>query len=244
MRNLVTPCGMEIRWHESVGSTNDEARDWAERGAADGSVVCADEQTAGRGRRGAVWISPAGEALAFSLILRPTMPRALWPRLALVAGLAVAKTLELHGITAEVKWPNDVWVHGKKIAGVLVESIGDAVIVGVGLNVNSLDLPDDISRIATTMRMETAREFDREELLCLLARNILTHAGRVERDFAEILQDLRERCALSGKRVSLTLGDEVHMALVKGISDHGELLIERQGRVEALWQADQVRVVE
>lgn len=244
MRTLVSTCGIEIRWHQSVGSTNDEARNWAEQGAADGSVVCSDEQTAGRGRRGAVWICPAGEALAFSQILRPTMPRALWPRLALVAGLAVAKTLEQHGIAAEVKWPNDVWVQGKKIAGILVESIGDAVIVGVGLNVNSLELPADLASIATTMRMETAREFDREELLGLLARNILKHAGRVERDFAEILQDLRERCALSGKRVSLTLGDEVHMVLVKGISDHGELLVERHGRVEALLQADQVRVVE
>lgn len=244
MRSLITPCGLEIRWYERVGSTNDEAKIWAEQGAADGDVVCADEQSAGRGRRGAVWISPAGEALAFSQILRPTMPRALWPRLALVAGLAVAKTLELHGVAAEVKWPNDVWVRGKKIAGILVESVGDAVIIGVGLNVNSRELPKDISSIATSMRMETAREFDREDLLCLLARNILTHAGRVERDFAEILQDLRERCALTGKRVSLTLGDEVHMALVKGISDHGELLVERHGRVEALLQADQVRVVE
>ncbi len=244
MRTLITPCGLEIRWLASVGSTNDEARCWAEQGAADGSVVCSDEQTAGRGRRGAVWICPAGEALAFSQIIRPSMPRALWPRVALVAGLAVAKTLELHGIAAEVKWPNDVWVHGKKIAGILVESIGDAVIVGVGLNVNSVELPSDISRIATSMRLETARDFDREELLCLMARNILTHAGRVERDFVEILRDLRERCALSGKRVSLTLGDEVHMVLVKGISDHGELLVERHGRVEALLQADQVRVLE
>ncbi len=244
MRTLVTTCGMEVRWYESVGSTNDEARMWAERGAASGSVVCSDGQTAGRGRRGAVWICPEGEALAFSQILRPSMPRALWPRLALVAGLAVAKTLEYHGIAAEVKWPNDVWVHGKKIAGILVESIGDAVIMGVGLNVNSLELPDDISHIATSMRLETAREFDREPLLFLLARSILSHAGRVERDFAEILLDIRERCALTGKRVSLTLGEEIHRAMVKGISDHGELLVERNGRVEALWQADQIRVVE
>jgi BirA family biotin operon repressor/biotin-[acetyl-CoA-carboxylase] ligase len=172
------------------------------------------------------------------------MARALWPRLALVAGLAVAKTLESRGIAAEVKWPNDVWVAGKKIAGVLVESFGDAVIVGVGLNVNSVDFPQEIYAIATSMRRETGLEFDREELLVALARSIMNHAMRIEADFADILRDLRERCALSGKRVSLTLGNELVMAQVKGISDQGELLIERNGRIEALWQADQIRVVE
>ncbi|MFM2170606.1 MAG: hypothetical protein RI957_835 [Verrucomicrobiota bacterium] len=244
MRTWITPCGIDIRWHASVGSTNDEARTWADHGASHGAVVCADQQTAGRGRRGAVWFSPAGESLAFSLVLRPTMARALWPRLALVAGLAVAKTLESRGIAAEVKWPNDVWVAGKKIAGVLVESFGDAVIVGVGLNVNSVDFPQEIYAIATSMRRETGLEFDREELLVALARSIMNHAMRIEADFADILRDLRERCALSGKRVSLTLGNELVMAQVKGISDQGELLIERNGRIEALWQADQIRVVE
>lgn len=243
MRSFTTSSGFVIRWYDCVGSTNDEARTWSELGAPDGSVVCADQQTSGRGRRGAAWISPVGEALAFSQILRPTMARALWPRLALVAGLAVAKTLEAHGIAAEVKWPNDVWVKEKKIAGILVESTGDAVIVGVGLNVNPVDFPQDIAAIATSMRIETGREYDREELLIALSRSIMLHSQRIEADFTDILRDLRERCALTGKRVSLTLGHETHMARVMGISDHGELLIERHGHVEAIWQADQIRVV-
>lgn len=241
MKIFHTPCGLEIRWHESVGSTNDEARIWADQGAAEGAVVCADEQIAGRGRRGAVWVCPQGEALAFSLILRPTMPRALWPRLALVAGLAVAKTLEFYGLAAEVKWPNDVWVTGKKIAGILVESAGDVVIVGVGLNVNPTEFPPEIAATATSMKRETGIEYDREELLVRLARGIHSHALRAEAEFSDLLAEMRERCALTGKRVSLMAGDEVHIVRVNGIGDRGELLIERDGRIEPLLQADQIR---
>jgi BirA family transcriptional regulator, biotin operon repressor / biotin---[acetyl-CoA-carboxylase] ligase len=244
MKILHTPCGLEIRWFDSVGSTNDEARTWAEQGAAEGSIVCADEQWAGRGRRGAVWVCPPGEALAFSQILRPTMPRALWPRLALVAGLAVAKTLEFHGLAAEVKWPNDVWVAGKKIAGILVESSGDVVIVGVGLNVNPTEFPPEIADSATSMKRETGVDYDREELLGRLARGIHSHARRVETEFSDLLAEMRERCALTGKRVSLLCGDEVHMVGVHGIGDRGELLIERNGRIEPLLQADQIRPLE
>lgn len=114
MKSWRTAEGIEIRWYPLVDSTNDVARDWAGEGAAEGSVVVADEQTAGRGRRGAVWVCPVGAGLPFSQILRPSMPRALWARLALIAGLAVAKTLEKLGVAAEVKWPNDVLLGGKK----------------------------------------------------------------------------------------------------------------------------------
>lgn len=235
--------GFDIRWYPLVDSTNDVARQWAAEGAADGSVVVADEQSAGRGRRGAVWVCPAGEGLAFSQILRPTMPRALWPRLALIAGLAVAKTLETHGMAAEVKWPNDVLLGGKKVAGILVESTDDAVIVGVGLNVNVADFPGEIAETATSLLRETGQERDRIVLLEQLAQSIRHHAGRAERDFAELLEQLRERCALRGKQVSLWLGNEAVMARVIGIGDRGELMVERDGRTEALMQADQIRVI-
>ncbi|NJM36722.1 MAG: biotin--[acetyl-CoA-carboxylase] ligase [Akkermansiaceae bacterium] len=108
---------------ESVQSTNDEVRSLAEMGAAEGLVLLAEKQTAGRGRRGAVWFSPAGESLAFSILLRPPEPKSLWPRLALATGLALAEAFEsiqIHNV--KVKWPNDVLIRGKKVAGVLVEN--------------------------------------------------------------------------------------------------------------------------
>lgn len=244
MRQWHSSDGICIRWYECVDSTNDVARQWATEGAADGSVVCAVEQTAGRGRRGAAWLCPPGEGLAFSQILRPTMPKALWPRLALVAGLAVAKVLESHGIAAEVKWPNDVLVDGRKIAGILVEAVGDAVIVGIGLNVNVRDFPDELNDTATSLLRETGQSMDRQDLLEKLSFSVWRHAGQVEHDFSGLMQGLRERCALSGKRVSLLLGNEMHLVLVKGLSDHGELVIERNGISETLIQADQIRILE
>lgn len=243
MKSWRTAEGIEIRWYPLVDSTNDVARDWAGEGAAEGSVVVADEQTAGRGRRGAVWVCPVGAGLAFSQILRPGMPRALWARLALIAGLAVAKTLEKLGVAAEVKWPNDVLLDGKKVAGILVESIDDAVIVGVGLNVNVVDFPEDIADTATSLLRETGQVMDGRILLEQLALAIRSHAARAETDFPDLLDQLRERCALSGKRVSLWLGSEALMATVVGIGDHGELLVEREGRTEALMQADQIRLI-
>jgi len=243
MKSWCSAGGIEIRWYPLVDSTNDVARLWAIEGAADGSVVVADEQSAGRGRRGAVWVCPVCEGLEFSQVLRPSMPRALWPRLALIAGLAVAKTLEKYGIAAEVKWPNDVLIGGKKVAGILVESSDDAVIVGVGLNVNVADFPEEIADTATSLLRETGQEQDGRILLEQLAQSILSHAGRAERDFSELLEQLRERCALSGKRVSLWLGNEAQMARVIGIGDRGELMVERNGQTEALLQADQIRVI-
>jgi transcription termination factor NusA len=114
------PDPFRILWREKASSTNDELRALAENGMGEGLVLIAEEQSAGRGRRGAVWISPKGENLAFSVLLRPGTEKALWYRLSLIAGLAVAEALEAFVPLAEIKWPNDVRVSGKKIAGILV----------------------------------------------------------------------------------------------------------------------------
>lgn len=243
MNQWRSPYDQEIRWYDLVGSTNDVAKEWADQGAEDGSVVCADEQTSGRGRRGNVWICPPGEALAFSQILRPSMPRALWPRLALIAGLAVAKAIESYGIQAEVKWPNDVTIAGKKVAGILVESTDEFVIVGVGLNVNVKSFPDEIAARATSLYLETNREWDRSEVLEKIAHLMAVHSQRAESEFPELLQELRERCALTGKRVSMFISDEMHIAEVVGIGNRGDLLIDRHGKIEGLLQADEIRVI-
>ena len=125
------PDPFRLLWRETVSSTNDELRALAEKGMAEGLVLVAEEQTAGRGRRGAEWFSPTGESLAFSVLLRPSEPMAFWPRLSLAAGLAVAESLEKFVPLAEIKWPNDVLICGKKIAGILVEAGRDFVIVGI-----------------------------------------------------------------------------------------------------------------
>ncbi|WP_312855873.1 biotin--[acetyl-CoA-carboxylase] ligase [Nocardioides stalactiti] len=122
-------------------STNQVAADRARAGAPDGLLVVADHQTAGRGRLDRTWETPAGAAITFSLVLRPTVPPASWPWLPLLTGHTVSKALTALGYDSRVKWPNDVLIEGKKVAGILVERIdtetGPAAIVGVGINVST-----------------------------------------------------------------------------------------------------------
>ncbi len=131
----------DVRYFDSIGSTNNEALAWATSGAKDLSLVIADEQTAGRGRLDRKWFTPGGTALAFSLILRPTAEeKPQLTRIVGLAALAVADSLRTRGLIAQIKWPNDVLLNGRKVAGILVESVWagdevDYVVIGIGVNV-------------------------------------------------------------------------------------------------------------
>jgi BirA family biotin operon repressor/biotin-[acetyl-CoA-carboxylase] ligase len=131
----------DVRYFDSIGSTNNEALAWATDDAEDLSLVIADEQTAGRGRLDRKWFTPKGTALAFSLILRPSAEEKPYlTRMVGLAALAVADALRTRGLIAQVKWPNDVLLHGHKVAGILVESVWsgeevDCLVIGIGINV-------------------------------------------------------------------------------------------------------------
>jgi BirA family biotin operon repressor/biotin-[acetyl-CoA-carboxylase] ligase len=200
----------------SVGSTSDRARELAEAGAPHGAMVTADEQTSGRGRHGRAWVTPPGVAIAASLILRE------WDDLlSLRAGLAVA---DVAGPGAKVKWPNDVWLDGRKVAGVLVETRNgsDWAVLGIGVNV-ALDpatLPPEVAEVAGTLgRPPDAVEPALEELLAALER-------RLGQPAPAALADLRERDALLGRRVRFAGGEGV----AAGIDESGALLVETGGR--------------
>ena len=128
----------------------------------EGALVVADHQTAGRGRLGRTWEDVPGKSLLFSLLLRPSAPMAIWPELSLVAGGAVARVLE-----GEMRPPNDVFLNGKKVAGILPEATKGRVVLGVGVNVNHTpaELPRDTVKPPTSLHIETGREHDRAELL-------------------------------------------------------------------------------
>ena len=163
----------EVRYFDSIGSTNDEALAWATQGAADLSLVISDEQTAGRGRAGRKWATPPGAALAFSLILRPSLIEAESPSLFTGLGaLALVDALKKHGLVAQIKWPNDVLLNRKKCAGILVESVWtgealDAVVLGMGVNVLTAAIPpaNEVLFPATSVETELGHTMDRTELL-------------------------------------------------------------------------------
>ncbi len=236
------PDPFRLLWRESVGSTNDELRKLAEQGMAEGLVLVADEQIAGRGRRGAVWISPKGENIACSILLKPTLPKALWHRLSLVTGLAVAEVLENYVPLAEIKWPNDVKVGGKKIAGILVEAGKDFVIIGIGINVNSTNFPDELA--ATSLHELTGRTYSRAEILQELVTRMSRYANQINQGYEDALKSIRERCALTGHFVSYLVADQRREGMVRGIGSGGELMVETEGRLEALVQVDEVRILD
>jgi BirA family transcriptional regulator, biotin operon repressor / biotin---[acetyl-CoA-carboxylase] ligase len=228
---------------ETVASTNDELRDLAEGGAGEGMVLLALNQTAGRGRRGAAWFSPPVESLAFSILIRPEETKALWPRLALAAGLAVAEALESFGPAAGIKWPNDVWIGQRKVAGILVEAGRDHVITGIGINVNATEFPEEIAPIATSLRRETLAEIPRGEVLAAVIRRFARHCRHIGPGFDELLAGVRQRCVLSGRRVSLVTSQGPRIGVVEGIAPGGELLLRGDSGVERLIQADEVRIL-
>lgn len=226
-----------------VGSTNDRAGELARAGAGHGSAVAAGRQTAGRGRKGAAWHCPAGEGLAFSVVLRPRLPLALWPRLSLVAGLVVAIELERLGLAARVKWPNDVLVGARKVCGVLVEAGAGFAVVGVGLNVNVGAFPAELAGTATSLQHELGRPVDREPLLVGIRHGLLCWLDEASADFAAVLAALGERCALRGTRVRATGSHGPIEGVVSGFGPGGELLVEDHGRLTRLVQADEIRPV-
>jgi len=194
-----------------TGSTNDRARELATAGAPHGTLVTAGEQTAGRGRQGRTWIAPPGKALLLSLVIRT--PRAL---LSLRTGLAVA---DIAGPGAQIKWPNDVLLEGRKVAGVLVEARpqeGWAVLgIGVNLSVEALDLPVELRGTAAGLG-RPAHELD-----SALAELLIALDQRLAEPVEETLEALRTRDALVAQRVTWSDGSGIG----SGIDERGALLV-------------------
>lgn len=228
---------------ESAASTNDEVRQLGQNGSPGGWVLIALEQTAGRGRRGAAWFAPTGESLAFSILVKPEEPKALWPRLALASGLAVAEAVESFGIDAGIKWPNDVWIRRRKVAGILVEAGNDFAVVGIGINVSSQAFPAEIAEIATSMGIESGRPVPSQDVLQAIITRFAIRHRQIGRDFDELLSAVRERCVLTGQQVSLTTSSGPRQGVVEGIAADGALVLRTPAGLENLIQADEVRIL-
>ena len=175
-----------FRWHQVTGSTNADALDWLRQGAATGSLVLADEQTQGRGRLGRGWHTPAGAALALSMVLRPN-PQDL-PRLTMAGGLAIAAMAEEAGATeVSLKWPNDVLVGERKLAGVLSEALWQGerlsgAVLGMGVNVRVEFRGSALDGRAISLEAACGRRLDRARLLSLLVNHADFWLGQTDGD--------------------------------------------------------------
>ena len=171
--------GYALTHYAEVGSTNDLAMELARGDTPAGAIVSADFQTAGRGRRGAPWVAPAGSSVLMSLLLRPAA--ALPPaHLAILSGVGVANGLRALDVPAMIKWPNDIYVDDRKVAGVLVETTGDAVVIGVGINCAVEEFPDELRARAGSLHALTGRQIRREDVAVEVARGLTDALARVE----------------------------------------------------------------
>ncbi len=240
--------GWRIHYFHEVASTQRVATEMAEEGAAQGTVVIAELQTAGRGRMGRTWHSPASVNLYMTVVLRPSMPLAEVPRLSLVAGVAAAEALETvaPGVVA-LKWPNDVWLNGRKAGGIIAEAVTDGaqalkcVLLGIGLNVNLAlsDVPPDLRDKATSVRIATGRPCDRIELAATLCNRLDSRYMEVEADgFAAVRPAWERYSALTGKRVTVLDGDARIAGVVRGIDSDGALILDTGAGAERILTGD------
>jgi BirA family transcriptional regulator, biotin operon repressor / biotin---[acetyl-CoA-carboxylase] ligase len=222
------PVWRAVEVRVSTESTNAEVAEAAREGAAEGLVVLAEQQSAGRGRLDRAWLSPARAGVLVSVLLRPRVGVAAWPLIPLLTGLAVVEALVGVGqVEATLKWPNDVLVDERKIAGILVERVDDAVVVGIGLNVSTR--ADELAvEAATSLAIAggaTDREIVAKEVLRALARRYLAWQD-TEGAASSVLPAYRERCETIGRQVELALpGGDVVRGLASGIDDSGRLVV-------------------
>jgi BirA family biotin operon repressor/biotin-[acetyl-CoA-carboxylase] ligase len=213
----------------TVDSTQSEIFRLAEAGAADGTVVVADTQRSGRGRRGRGWHDVPGESVLVSLLVRSRLAAAALPQLSFVAAVAVAEALETTTrLTPRLKWPNDVLVRGRKVAGILLESRsggaeGPVVVIGVGINLAQRAFPEELADRATSVLLETGRAPERDAVLEALLESFERWRGRLERDgFAAVRDAWRARTETLGRRVRV----EGISGTAVDIGEDGALLVE------------------
>jgi BirA family biotin operon repressor/biotin-[acetyl-CoA-carboxylase] ligase len=220
----------DVTWYSEIGSTNDVALRLAERGAADGTVVGADRQTAGRGRQGRAWSSPPGAGLYVSAILRPSA--AIAPLLTIAAGVSVAEGIrEATGLTTDLKWPNDVYAGGRKVAGILAESgMSDArlnhVVLGFGINVNRASYPPEVAARATSIEHELGRPIDRGLVLASCLSALTVRYRQLQMAPHAVLDAWRSYAvSMLNRRVECTVGLRSVAGVAEDIDERGALVV-------------------
>ena len=225
--------GKETVFFSEIDSTNDEVRRRAEKGAEEGLIVVADCQNKGKGRRGRVWQNPKGTNIAMSYLLKPGFSPDTAPMLTLIMAMSAAKGIhEVTDLEVGIKWPNDIVINGKKAVGILTEMIAEPdyihyVIIGTGINVNTRSFPEDISKTATSLFLETGRTWPRALITGLTAGyfekyyDIFRTTGTLE----GLMDEYNSMCVNAGKRVTVLDPKGQFDGTAEGINENGELVV-------------------
>lgn len=227
----------EVRFLPETDSTNRRAMAWAKQDAAAGSMVVADYQTAGRGRLGRTWTAPAGSSLLISMVLRPDTAPERWPLISLAAGVAVCECLAGLGLEPGLKWPNDVLLGDRKVAGILAEASEGVVILGIGLNVGRVEFPENIASTATSLENFTGRAFNRLDVLSGLTVHL---SGLVEAPPAGVPAAYHGWSRTLGREVKVDLGNDFLEDRAVDIDPFGGLVL-AGGRIVRVGDVVEVR---
>ncbi|MFC0188566.1 biotin--[acetyl-CoA-carboxylase] ligase [Fictibacillus aquaticus] len=240
--------GKKVVYHTSLKSTQEMAHLEAAKNAEEGVLVVADEQTGGRGRLGRSWHSPAGTGIWMSLVLKPRIALQKAPQLTLLTAVGVVRAIEKEtGLAADIKWPNDILLNGKKIVGILTELQAEAdqihsVIIGMGMNINQKKehFPEDIAAIATSLSAESGKEYSRAGLIAAVMLELEELYKVYLKDGFGLIKLLWESRAQSlGKRITARNLNGTLTGFAKGITDEGVLLLEDdEGMVHSIYSAD------
>lgn len=238
--------GREVIYREKVNSTNELAKELAQKGAVQGTVVIAEEQTGGKGRMGRVWYSPPGQGLWFSLILRPEISPVDASKLTLMSAVAVAKTIrEITGIHAGIKWPNDVLIDHRKVCGILIEMSAEIdkinyIVVGVGVNVSLSKIPSELEGVAISLAQQEHLKVTRAQLLAALLNNMDNlYTEFLAGKFSEILTAWKGMSVTLNRRVRVMSGSEMEEGIAFDLDDDGALiLMKNDGSVKRILSGD------
>lgn len=241
--------GRHLHCFDEVGSTNSVARDLARGGAPEGTVVLAEGQSQGRGRLGRSWVSPPGKNLYLSAVLRPRAPSEHLSQISLLAGVAVCETIgEWH--PAVIKWPNDVLIGGRKVAGILIETEGEGasrfVVLGVGVNLNAGmdDFPPELRETAGSLRLATGAPIDRRQFVARMLDRAEAIYDRWQREgFAPIAAAWHERACLVGRPIVVEAPEGRVTGTVLGLDADGALRLQLPSGSEQRVVAGDVTVV-
>jgi len=238
----------DIHYFQETESTNLRAKDLAEAGAPEGTVVIAERQTAGRGRRGRTWFSSPGNGIYATLVLRPAMPPMGAPRITLVTAVAIAEALLSQvDIGVRIKWPNDILVKGKKLAGILTEISTEMdainyIIVGLGLNVNTPieNFPEEIKDRATSIYAETGERFSRIKLFRACLEQFEKYYELFKADgFPSIMERWKQLSGIVGQKIVVDVIGQEYLGKVVDIDADGVLILkDDQGRVHRIFSGD------
>ncbi len=237
-----------IKQYESIDSTSLEAKRLLQQNYGHGTVVAAETQTAGKGRLGRVWDSAKGAGIWFSVVLQPRLAMEQMSLYSFVAAVAVAEAIhDVTGLTAQVKWPNDVLVNGKKVCGILLEMVAERnqpvrIIIGIGINANQKqsDFPEEVREKAISLAMAAGHVIEREPVLDAVLHRLAYYSEQLEQNgFADIRNRWTELSCIGGKAVQiLQHGNVMLYGTALGLADDGALLVQTEQGTERIITGD------